>query len=233
MNGVDSGQARVYAVRGVPDQPTGVLGVGGDRQAVVSWVAPVDAGRVPVVSYTATASPGGAACVWTSGPLACTIVGLTNGVAYTFVVTATNADGVSVASVGSSAVTPVAAASAPVSSDVVSGPNPPGISATVTQSSGSLVTFVTSARPGFVRQVGTTQTRVRRFGARAAATRICSGAKMKVGAKRVRMVCVLTAAVRRYLKTHTLSVTITTTFTPVGGGARSVRSRDFVLRKHS
>ena len=37
-----------------------------------------------------TSSPGGKTCTWTSGPLTCTVTGLTNGTSYTFTVTATN-----------------------------------------------------------------------------------------------------------------------------------------------
>ena len=48
---------------------------------------------VPITGYTVTAIPGGNTCTWSEGPLKCEVTGLTNGVAYTFVVTATNAVG--------------------------------------------------------------------------------------------------------------------------------------------
>lgn len=95
------------AILGAPGTPTAVTAVGGDGQAAVSWTAPADDGGSPITGYAVTASPGGQSCAWSSGPLACTVTGLTNGTAYTFSVTATNANGTSSAAV-SSAATPAA-----------------------------------------------------------------------------------------------------------------------------
>ena len=95
-----------------PPAPTVVVG---DGQATVS-VAPANTGGTPT-SYTVTASPGGATCTVTSPATSCVITGLSNGTAYTFSTTATNAGGTSSASAASASATPVAAAivAAPVS----------------------------------------------------------------------------------------------------------------------
>jgi hypothetical protein len=90
----------------VPGAPTGVSGVRGDGEVTVSWSAPSDDGGDAISGYTVTASPGGATCGWSTGPLSCTVSGLTNGTAYTFTVTATNAVGTGSASLASAAVTP-------------------------------------------------------------------------------------------------------------------------------
>jgi uncharacterized repeat protein (TIGR02543 family) len=87
-----------------PAAPTAVTATAGNTQASVSWTAPTTNGGSEITSYTVTASPGGGAC--NSATTSCTVTGLTNGTAYTFSVTATNAVGTSTASTASSAVTP-------------------------------------------------------------------------------------------------------------------------------
>ncbi len=90
--GTPSGTAP-FTRPGIPGQPTSVSAVPGIGSASVSWAAPASDGGAPIARYTATASPGGATCTWSSGPYTCTITGLTNGQTYTFTVTATNASG--------------------------------------------------------------------------------------------------------------------------------------------
>jgi len=104
----NQGSATIF-VSPFPGAPTGVSASSGlDAQSVVSWSAPAWGGPSPITGYTVTSQPGGKTCVWTSGPLACTVLGLTNGTAYTFTVTARNAGGTSKASTASSSVTPTA-----------------------------------------------------------------------------------------------------------------------------
>ena len=91
-----------------PGQVPGAMAVAGDQDAVVSWSAAADNGD-PITSYTVAASPGGQSCTWTTGPLQCTVTGLSNGTSYTFTVAATNAMGTGPASLASAPVTPATA----------------------------------------------------------------------------------------------------------------------------
>ncbi|HBU76134.1 MAG: hypothetical protein CL447_01865 [Acidimicrobiaceae bacterium] len=78
-----------------PGAPASIAADLGDGEAVITWTAPTDDGGSVITSYTVTSSPGDTDCTWTSGPLSCTVTGLTNGTEYTFFVTATNAFGTS------------------------------------------------------------------------------------------------------------------------------------------
>lgn len=89
-----------------PDAPTDVVASAADGSASVSWVAPLDNGGSTITGYTVTASLGGATCAVTAAATSCEVPGLTNGVAVTFTVTATNAFGESQPSAPSGAVTP-------------------------------------------------------------------------------------------------------------------------------
>ena len=91
-----------------PSAPRNVRASAGDQLASLYWEAPLDNGSRIVTSYTATSNPGSKTCTST-GALTCVVRGLTNGVAYTFRVTATNAIGTSSASLASDPVTPAIA----------------------------------------------------------------------------------------------------------------------------
>ena len=90
-----------------PSAPTSVTATGAaNEQSVVSWIAPASTGGAVITGYVVTSSPGGRTCAWTSGPLSCTVIGLTNGTSYTFTVTASNVNGAGSASSASSPITP-------------------------------------------------------------------------------------------------------------------------------
>ena len=81
----------------VPGAPTGVAASPGNASATITWSAPADSGGEPVTSYLVTTlGPGPLPAPVPAGPSAApavTVNGLTNGTAYTFTVTATNALG--------------------------------------------------------------------------------------------------------------------------------------------
>ena len=108
----------------VPAAPTGVTAVAGNGSATVNWASPGDGGS-PITSYTVTPFIGTAAqtpTVVSGNPPATSalVTGLTNGTAYTFIVSAANAVGSGPASAPSPPVTP--------SAPTVPGP-PTGVSA--------------------------------------------------------------------------------------------------------
>jgi hypothetical protein len=90
----------------LPGAPTAVIAAAGDGRATVAF-APAPDGETPVAYYTATASPGGQSGSSAGDPIV--VDGLTNGVAYTFTVTASTWDATGPASVPSAPVVPTAA----------------------------------------------------------------------------------------------------------------------------
>jgi uncharacterized protein (TIGR02145 family) len=88
-----------------PGTPTIGTATAGNAQAIVTFTAPVSNGGSAITGYTVTSSPGNITGTGSSSPI--TVTGLTNGTAYTFTITATNAIGTSVASSASNSVTPL------------------------------------------------------------------------------------------------------------------------------
>ena len=80
----------VVPVRG-PNEPTNVVAVAGNEQATISFTPPTDDGGTPIFIYKVVASPGNIMMSGASSPII--VPGLTNGTAYTFVVSAENSNG--------------------------------------------------------------------------------------------------------------------------------------------
>ena len=106
-NGVPS-VAKIIRVTGTPRAPGLVVANAGNTTADVAWTTPVNGGSV-ITGYTVTPFQGTTALAPTQVPASSnstTIGGLTNGVVYTFKVTASNEAGAGTQSAASNAVTP-------------------------------------------------------------------------------------------------------------------------------
>ena len=127
----------------VPGAPTIGTATAGDSEASISFVAPASAGGANITGYTVTSSPGGFTGTGAGSPI--TVTGLTNGVSYTFTVTASNAAGTGAASAASNAITPA-------SPQTITFNNPgaqnfgttPTLTATSSAGAGYTVTFTSS-----------------------------------------------------------------------------------------
>ncbi len=149
--------SRTFSVNGVvPSAPTiGTATVAGASAVSVGFSAPLFDGGAAITGYTVISSPGGFTATGAGSPI--TVTGLTPGASYTFVVTATNANGTGAASAPSNAVTPVPPlAVAPVSATVAYGTASP-ISLAITGAASS-VAVATAPAHGTAVASGTTIT---------------------------------------------------------------------------
>jgi len=111
----------------VPGSPGIGTATAGNAQATVTFTAPTSDGGATITIYTVTSSPGGLTANGPASPL--TVTGLTNGVAYTFSVTATNTAGTGSDSASSNSVMPVGV------------PGPPGIGTATAGEAQATITF--------------------------------------------------------------------------------------------
>jgi hypothetical protein len=116
-----------------PGAPTAVTATPGNGKATVAFAPPASDGGSAITGYTVTSSPGNRTAQGSGSPLV--VDGLTNGVTYTFTVTATNAIGGSQPSSPSNAVIPAVVAVAP------------GAPTAVTATAGNGMAVVTFAPP--------------------------------------------------------------------------------------
>mgnify|MGYP000453707007 CR=1 FL=1 len=130
------------------------LVIASNASATISWDPPVSINGSAITGYTVTAYKDGvlvssATCTTTTAET-CTINGLTNGDAYTFAVTATNAIGTSVASVASAAATPSTVPNAPTAVTAVVGDTQATISFTAPTNIGgaALTSYTVTSSPG-------------------------------------------------------------------------------------
>ena len=148
MAGTRYGSSVSFTTNGVPGAPTGISATPGNGQASVSFTAPASNGGSAITGYTVTSNPGGLTGTGTGSPII--VTGLTNGTAYTFTVTATNAIGTSSASTASTAVTPAIVPGVPTGVSATPGDGRATISFTApANNGGSAITgYTVTSNPG-------------------------------------------------------------------------------------
>jgi HD domain/Fibronectin type III domain len=122
--GADSAPSAAVTPATNAGAPTGVSGTSGDSQIALGWTAPASDGGSAITGYVVTPLSGGVAqtpVTFTSAATTETIVGLTNGTAYTFTVAVINGVGTGPDSAPSAAVTPATEAGAPTGVSGTSG----------------------------------------------------------------------------------------------------------------
>ncbi|CAB4323207.1 unannotated protein [freshwater metagenome] len=138
--------AKSQAPAGVPSAPSAVTATAGDTQISVTWTASTDNGSA-IRYYRALArdaSGNSKSCgSATASQTSCTITGLTNGVAYTVTVVATNAVGSSAAGSASAAVTPASPPGTPIISSAAAGAGSAVLTWVAPSNGGSAITGYT------------------------------------------------------------------------------------------
>lgn len=141
--------SQTFVVNAVaPGAPTIGTATAGNTQATVTFTAPASTGGSPIIAsgYTVTANPGGANATGSSSPI--TVTGLTNGVSYTFTVTATNSAGTGAPSAASNSITPASPQTItfanPGTQNYGTAPNLSVLGGGVTSTSGLTITFTSS-----------------------------------------------------------------------------------------
>ena len=140
-------------VRSVPGAPTAVHAAPGDREATVAFAAPST--ESPILSYTVTASPGGAYAAGDRSPN--TVHGLTDGKSDTFKVTATDALGTGPRSKATDRVTPAPLPGAPTNVIAIGGHDGAAIVGFTTPVSrwSPIASYTVTASPGGERATAT------------------------------------------------------------------------------
>ncbi|MFB9713129.1 fibronectin type III domain-containing protein [Arthrobacter methylotrophus] len=149
LTGTVTHAVTLAAAATAPAAPTGASATAGNASAVVSWTAPANGGSA-ITSYAVTPYAGTTALapVTVSGTppaTSTTVTGLSNGTAYTFTVTASNAIGTSPPSAASPPVTPTAPTvpGAPTGVGATAGNASAVVSWTAPASGGSAITSYT------------------------------------------------------------------------------------------
>ncbi len=139
-----------------PGAPTIGTATRGNGQASVTFTAPASDGGSAITGYTVTSSPGGFTGTGAASPIV--VTGLTNGTAYTFTVTATNAIGTSAASAASSAVTPATTPGAPTIGTATGGDTTASVTFTAPASNGgsAITGYTVTSSPGGLTGTGAT-----------------------------------------------------------------------------
>ncbi len=141
----------------IPGPPTNISATTANQSSVVSFTAPVDNGGSALTSYTVTAldtsgvplSPN-RSCTVSAPTTSCTVTGLTNGTDYKYVVTATNAIGISDTSTASIAVKAATVPGSPTSLIATVGDETATVSFTAPVSNGGtpITGYVITTSPG-------------------------------------------------------------------------------------
>ena len=138
----------------VPGAPTIGTALGGNAQASVAFTTPASNGGSAITGYTVTSLPGNITASGSSSPIV--VTGLTNGTAYTFTVTATNAQGTGVASSPSNSVTPVAVPDAPTIGTATASNNQASVTFTAPSNIGDspITGYTVTSSPGNITSTG-------------------------------------------------------------------------------
>jgi hypothetical protein len=148
-SGPESQASNAVTPVGAPGAPTGVHAQPANSAATVTWTAPADTGGAPITGYTVTVSPGGETMTTTGEPTLY-FMGLTNGVAYTFTVHASNAAGVGPESQPSSPITPATVPGAPLNVSAIAGNAEATVTWTAPAADGGspILSYLVTASPG-------------------------------------------------------------------------------------
>ena len=136
----------VEAPATVPCAPSNVAALVGDKSTVVTWEEVAAGNGFPTTAYTATTTPGGQSCSVPSDTT-CTIMGLTNNMAYSVSVVATNSVGVGTASAEVSVI-PIGPPSAVTELVTTTRKNALDVSWVQANGDGVGITYIATATPG-------------------------------------------------------------------------------------